>query len=87
MADGKDGECLGIVRVEGNCPREQHLRRGIVAGGHPPKMRQRPHHQAPSVETPGRLALGVKVFCRIELWLDRGDDRLGDLVLYCEHVG
>ena len=35
----------------------------------------------------GRLALGAKIFRGIDLWLDRGDDGFGDLILYGEHVG
>ena len=40
-----------------------------------------------SASLAGRLALRPKTFSRIEMRLDRGDDRLGDLVLHGEHVG
>ncbi len=50
-------------------------------------MRQRPHHQIPGVEAAGRLAPGAEILCRVELRLDRGYNRVDDLVLDCEYVG
>jgi hypothetical protein len=50
-------------------------------------MGQRPHHQIPSIEAAGRLASGAKIFRGVELWLNRGDDGFGDLVLNRENVG
>jgi hypothetical protein len=50
-------------------------------------MRQRPHHQVPGVHAVRRLAPCAKIFRGVELRLDRGDDRLGDLVLHREYVG
>ena len=35
----------------------------------------------------GGFALGAEIFGGVKLRLDRGDDRLGDLVLHGEHVG
>jgi len=59
----------------------------MILPGHPPVMRQRPHHQVPGIHAVGRLALGAKTLRRIELRLDRGDDAFGDLVLHGEYVG
>ncbi len=50
-------------------------------------MRQRAHHQVPCIHAVRRFALGAKIFRRIELRLDRGDDRLGDFILHREYVG
>ena len=50
-------------------------------------MRQRAHHQIPCIHAVGRLALGAEIFCCIKLRLDRGDDGLGDFILYREHIG
>ena len=50
-------------------------------------MGQRPHHQTPGIQAFRRVALAVEILRGVELRLDRGDDRLGDLVLHREHVG
>jgi hypothetical protein len=62
------------------------LRDHVVLPGHPPEMRQRPHHQIPRIQAVGRLAVGAEVFRGVELRLDCGDDRLGDFVLHRKHV-
>ena len=87
MAGGEHAERLAVVRIDGDRLLEQRLRDHIVLPRHPPVMRQRPHHQIPGVHAVRRLAPGAKIFRGIELRLDRGDDRLGDLVLHREHVG
>ena len=50
-------------------------------------MRHRAHHQIPGIEAARRLVLRAKTFGGIEMRLDRGNDRLGDLVLHGEDVG
>ena len=59
----------------------------MILPGHPPVMRQRPHHQVPGIHAVGRLAPGAKTFRGVKLRLDGGDDCFGDLVLHREHVG
>jgi hypothetical protein len=63
---------------------KQRLRHYVVLPRYPPV--QRPHHQIPGIHAVRRFAPGAKILCGIELWLDGGDDGLGDLVLHCEHV-
>ena len=87
MAGGKDAERLAIVRIDRYRLFQERLGDDIVLSSHAPEMRQSPHHQTPGVQAFRRVALGVEIFRSVELRLDRGDDRLGDLVLHREHVG
>ena len=87
MAGGKDAERLAIVRIDRDRLFQERLGDDIVLSSHVPEMGQRPHHQTPGVQAFRGVALAVEIFRRIELRLDRGDDRLGDLVLHREHVG
>ena len=78
---------LGRSQNDGNCLLEQRLRLKIILAGHSPIMRQRAHHQIPGVHAIGCLALRVKIFRRVKLRFDRGNNRLSDLVLNREYVG
>ena len=82
----KQAERLAVARIEGNRLFQQRLRHHIVRPRQAPVMRQRAHQQIPGVHVVGRLALGAEAFGGIELRLDRGDDRLRDLVLHGEHI-
>jgi len=70
------GHCIYCGSTNEPLTREHVIPRGldIVLSGHPPVMRQRPHHQIPSIHAVRRLAPGVKIFRGIDLRLDRGDD-------------
>ena len=59
----------------------------IILARHSPVMRQRAHHQIPGVQAVGRFALGMKILRGINLRLDRGNNRLSDLILNREYVG
>src|SRR5262249_21740656 len=59
----------------------------VVVASQAPEMGQSTHNQIPSTKTMWRFAFSVKVLRGIHLRLDRGDDGLSDLVLYCEDVG
>ena len=87
MACGENAERLAVVRIDRNRLFQQRLCDHIVLPGHPPVMRQRPHHQIPGIETAGRLASSAKIFGSVQLWLNCCDDRFGDLVLNSENVG
>ena len=87
MAGGEHAKRLAVVRIDGDRLLEQGLRDHVVLARHPPVVRQRPHHQVPGVHAVRRLAPGAEILRGVELRLDRGDDRLGDLVLHREHVG
>src|SRR5467141_1677084 len=63
----------------------QTARRGL-RHWHVRTLRQRPHHQIPGIEATGWLAPGAEILRRVELRLDRGYHRCGDLVLDCEYV-
>ena len=87
MADRKHSERLGIIRIDRDGLLEQPLSHEIVLAGHAPVMRQRAHHQVPGVKVLRRFAAAAKIFRRVKLRLNRGNDGLGDLVLYREHIG
>jgi hypothetical protein len=87
VTGGEQSERLTIVGVDGDCPLQQLLRGDIVLPGHPPVVRQGPHHQVPCIQALRRLAPGAKIFRGIDLRLDRRDDGLRDLVLDREHIG
>src|SRR5271165_5693728 len=44
-------------------------------------------HQIPGIHAVRWFALRAEIFRSVELRLDRGHDRLGDLVLHRKHVG
>ena len=69
------------VAADGNRLFERCLRHHIIVPGYSPEMRHRPHHQIPRIQAIRRLAPGVEIFRDIDLWLDRGDDGIGDFVL------
>jgi hypothetical protein len=58
----------------------------IILPGHSPEMRHRPHHQIPRIQAVRRFASGAEIFRDIDLWLDGGDDGIGDLVLNRKNV-
>ena len=87
VAGCEQAECLAIGGIERDGLFEQSLRGGIVLAGDAPVMRQCAHHEVPGIQASRRLLLGAKTLGGIELRLDRGDDRLGDLVLHREDVG
>src|SRR5215510_6815811 len=87
VANGKHGVRLGVILVEGDGLIEQTLRDHVVVASHAPEVGQSTHNQIPSTKTMWRFAFSVKVLRGIHLRLDRGDDGLSDLVLYCEDVG
>ena len=63
------------------------MRHEVILPRDAPVVRQRAHHQVPRVHAVRRLALRAEIFRGVKLRLDRGHDRLGDLVLHGEHVG
>ncbi|MGP8124201.1 MAG: hypothetical protein ACLP8B_27240, partial [Xanthobacteraceae bacterium] len=73
MAGGKHAERLTVAGIDGDRLLQQRLRDQIVLSRHPPVVRQRPHQQVPRIHAVRLLALGAKIFRRIELRLDRGD--------------
>ena len=87
VAGAEQPERLAVVRIERDGLFEQGLRHDMVLPRHAPVMRERAHQEIPGVHAVGRLALGAKILGGIELRLDRGDDRLRDLVLHREDVG
>ena len=87
MSGSKDSECLTVVGVNGDRFLQQRLGDQIVLSRHAPVIRHRPHDQIPRIHAVRRLTLGPKIFCGIELRLDRGDDGLSDLILNRKHVG
>jgi hypothetical protein len=87
MVGREQGQRLTVVRIDGNGPLQQRLRRETVGPRYAPVMRQRPHHEVPCIDAVGRLAPAAKVLCRINLRFDRGDDGVGNFILYCEYVG
>ena len=85
-AVGEQPQRLAVMRIDLDRLFQQRLRHRVVRPRHPPVMRERAHHEIPGVEAARRLVLRAKAFGGIEMRLDRGDDRLGDLVLHGEDV-
>jgi hypothetical protein len=87
MASGENAERLAVVGIDRDRLLQQFLRDDIVLSRETPEVGQRPDHQTPGVHAVRRSAPGMEMFRGEELRFDRGSDRLGDLVLYGEHVG
>jgi len=86
MTGGEHAKRLAVIRIDRRRLLKQRLRDRIVLARYPPVMRQRPHHQIPGVQAVWRFAPAAKIFRHIDLRLDRGDDRLGDLVLHAPRL-
>ena len=83
-----DGQGLAQQRLQPKGPAQTAEGRGrdVVLARDLPIVRQRLHQEVPSVKALRSLALGAKIFRRVDPRLDRSDDRLGDLVLHREDV-